>query len=458
MPIFSTARRYRPQRFAEVVGQDHITIALRNLLVRNQIPQSLLFCGPHGVGKTTCARLLAKALNCLNLTPEGEPCNQCQACKEFLSGKATSVFELDAASNNSVDDIRNLIEHVRYPPTRQFKVYIIDEVHMLSQAAFNAFLKTLEEPPPYAVFVLATTEKYRILPTVLSRCQIYDFRRIPIPQIVQHLLSIAQQENIQLEQRAAYVIASQSDGSLRDALTLFDRLASYTTNQTITYTTVAQILHLLDDDQLFTLSQKIFLSDTAEILTTLRNLFLQGYEPAEILRSLRRHLRLLLHAHLNPNSLKEDLPPETASRYASFAQAIEPALLLSALTLLHKYESQLRYAEDKQSILEIALLEMTVLPWLNRARTIPTTTLKTTSQPQTTSNNTPTQTKTSQKPKTTRTTKKTSTTTQPAPQRTTPPPNPQKKPTTTSANKPQKDPFQTFRELLQLQSVTGNHH
>ena len=447
MPIFSTARRYRPQRFAEVVGQDHITIALRNMLIRKQIPQSLLFCGPRGVGKTTCARLLAKALNCLNLTPDGEPCNQCQACQEFQSGKATSVFELDAASNNSVDDIRNLIEHVRYPPTRQFKVYIIDEVHMLSQAAFNAFLKTLEEPPPYAVFVLATTEKYRILPTVLSRCQIYDFRRIPIPQIVQHLLTIAQQENIQLEPRAAYVIASQSDGSLRDALTLFDRLASYSTNQTITYTTVTQVLHLLDDDQLFTLSQKIFLSDTAEILNTLRNLFLQGYEPAEIFQSLRR----LLHAHLNPNSLKEDLPPETASRYASTAHAIEPALLLSALTLLHKYESQLRYAEDKQSILEIALLEMTVLPWLNQARTIPTTTLKTTSQsqPQITTTNTtttPTQTKTSPKPKTTKATKKISTTTQPAP------------PNTTTSTKPQKDPFQTFRELLQLQSVTGNHH
>ncbi|MEI8059417.1 MAG: DNA polymerase III subunit gamma/tau, partial [Ferruginibacter sp.] len=227
-----SARKYRPQNFSTVVGQAHITTTLKNAIKNNQLAHAFLFCGPRGVGKTTCARILAKALNCENLQPDGEPCNQCSFCQNFNDQRSFNIYELDAASNNSVDDIRSLIDQVRIPPqTGQYKVYIIDEVHMLSSAAFNAFLKTLEEPPKHAIFILATTEKHKIIPTILSRCQIFDFKRITVKDAKEHLADVAQSQGVSFEDDALHIIAQKADGALRDALSIFDQIVSFSGDQ-----------------------------------------------------------------------------------------------------------------------------------------------------------------------------------------------------------------------------------
>src|SRR3984885_1877486 len=252
-----SARKYRPQNFSTVVGQEHITTTLKNAIKNNQLAHAFLFCGPRGVGKTTCARILAKTINCENLTKSGEACNKCSSCVSFNEGASMNIHELDAASNNSVDDIRSLVDQVRFAPQAgKYRVYIIDEVHMLSSAAFNAFLKTLEEPPPYAIFILATTEKHKILPTILSRCQIFDFKRITINDTVSHLQEIATKEDIQAEKAALQVIAQKSEGCLRDALSILDKIVSFT-NGEVTYQNTLEHLNILDEDYYFKLLEAI---------------------------------------------------------------------------------------------------------------------------------------------------------------------------------------------------------
>src|SRR6187549_3306864 len=260
-----SARKYRPQTFDTVVGQQHITTTLKNAIKNNQLAHAFLFCGPRGVGKTTCARILAKTINCENLQPDGEACNQCNSCKSFNEGTSLNIHELDAASNNSVDDIRTLVEQVRFmPQAGKYKVYIVDEVHMLSASAFNAFLKTLEEPPPYAIFILATTEKHKILPTILSRCQIFDFKRITINDTISHLEEICEKEEIIAEKAALHVIAQKSEGCMRDALSILDKIVSFTSGK-LDYANTLEHLNILDEDYYFKLlgqMQQELLSET----------------------------------------------------------------------------------------------------------------------------------------------------------------------------------------------------
>ena len=252
-----SARKYRPQLFNTVVGQSHITTTLKNAIKNKQLAHAFLFCGPRGVGKTTCARILAKTINCLKQTKEGEACNKCNSCVSFNEGTSLNIHELDAASNNSVDDIRNLVDQVRFAPQAgDYKVYIIDEVHMLSPSAFNAFLKTLEEPPPFAIFILATTEKHKILPTILSRCQIFDFKRISTNDTVEHLQEIVDKENIKAEKSALQVIAQKSEGCLRDSLSILDKIVSFT-NAEVTYQNTLEHLNILDDDYYFKLLESL---------------------------------------------------------------------------------------------------------------------------------------------------------------------------------------------------------
>ncbi len=357
----STARKYRPTKFSDVVAQEHITTALRNAVKTGRIPQSLLFCGPRGVGKTTCARILAKAINCENPV-EGEPCGECPSCQRFASNTSLNVFELDAASNNSVDDIRNLIEQVRFPPAEgKYKVYIIDEVHMLSQSAFNAFLKTLEEPPEYAVFILATTEKHKILPTIISRCQVYDFRRIPVSQIVDRLRYVATQEGIEAEDEALFTIAEYADGALRDALTLFDRLISYSGDK-LTYSDVTKALHILDYNTFFEITEQLIVQDIPYLLKMWKEISNAGFNAEEFLHGLAKHLRNLLYLKTDISAELLDVPENWRNRLKDQADKISPSYLVSALLTINRYENNLVFAADKYLTTELALMELASLP------------------------------------------------------------------------------------------------
>src|SRR5690625_648587 len=261
-----SARKYRPRNFDTVVGQSHITTTLKNAIRNQQLAHAFLFCGPRGVGKTTCARILAKTINCENITEEGEACGVCTSCKTFQEGQSMTIHELDAASNNSVDNIRELNEHVRFSPQgAKYKVYIIDEVHMLSAAAFNAFLKTLEEPPSHAIFILATTEKHKILPTILSRCQVFDFKRMPTTETVKHLQEISEEENVRAESDALHLIAQKSEGCMRDALSILDKIISFTGGE-LTYKNTLQHLNILDHEFFFRINDAILAEDTGEAL------------------------------------------------------------------------------------------------------------------------------------------------------------------------------------------------
>src|SRR5580700_5669853 len=289
-----SARKYRPQNFNTVVGQAHITTTLKNAIKNNQLAHAFLFCGPRGVGKTTCARILAKTINCEHQSADGEACDRCNSCISFNEGTSLNIHELDAASNNSVDDIRELTNQVRFAPQHgKYKVYIIDEVHMLSQAAFNAFLKTLEEPPSYAIFILATTEKHKILPTILSRCQIFDFRRITTHAIVAHLHSIAAKEGMIAQEAALHVIAQKSEGAMRDALSMLDRIASFT-NGMLTYSNTMEHLNLLDAEYYFRLTDSMLSQDVAATLLLLDQALEKGFEGDVIINGLAEHFRNLL--------------------------------------------------------------------------------------------------------------------------------------------------------------------
>lgn len=358
MSFVVSARKYRPQKFTDVVGQKSVTTTLKNAIKAGKLAHSFLFCGPRGVGKTTCARILAKLLNCQNPTSEAEPCGTCSSCVSFTQSASFNIFELDAASNNSVDDIRNLIEQVRFAPqSGKYKIYIIDEVHMLSSAAFNAFLKTLEEPPSYAIFILATTEKHKIIPTILSRCQIYDFNRISVQDIVEHLQDIAKDQNISADADALHIIAQKADGGLRDALSMFDRIASYSQG-VIGYEQVLEALNVLDYDYFFKATDYLLIQDAASLLLLFDEILRKGFEGDNFINGLAAHFRNLLVCKDAATLSLLDVTEGLKERYQSQAQLAPMSLLLSALNLANECEIQYKTSKNKRLQVELTLLKM----------------------------------------------------------------------------------------------------
>lgn len=353
-----SARKYRPSTFETVVGQQHITGTLKNAIKNSQLAQAFLFCGPRGVGKTTCARILAKTINCQQLTQETEACGVCDSCKSFQNGNSFSIHELDAASNNSVDDIRSLIEQVRIPPqTGKYKIYIIDEVHMLSTQAFNAFLKTLEEPPSYAIFILATTEKHKILPTILSRCQIFDFNRIKVEHIAGHLASIATQEGIDYDADGLHLIAQKADGGLRDALSMFDQIVSFS-NKNVSYQSVIDNLNILDYDYYFKLTDALLTEDTATTLLIFDEVLSNGFDGSHFIGGLASHFRNLLVGKDSSTLKLLEVSENIRQRYLEQSQQAEVGLLLSALNIANQCEINYRTSKNQRLQVELALLKM----------------------------------------------------------------------------------------------------
>ena len=353
-----SARKYRPATFETIVGQQHITGTLKNAIKNNQLAQAFLFCGPRGVGKTTCARILAKTINCQNLTPEAEACGTCDSCLAFQNGNSFNVHELDAASNNSVEDIRSLIEQVRIPPQAgRYKVYIIDEVHMLSTQAFNAFLKTLEEPPSYAKFILATTEKHKILPTILSRCQIFDFNRIRVDDIANHLQSIAEKEDVRYDQDGLHLIAQKSDGGLRDALSMFDQLVSFS-DRNLSYQAVIDNLNVLDYDYYFKLTQAILEEDSAGCLLLFDEILANGFDGSHFISGLASHFRNLLVAKDIQTIKLLEVSKTIRERYLNQAEKTSQGLLLSAMNIANQCEIQYKTSKNQRLQVELALLKM----------------------------------------------------------------------------------------------------
>ncbi|TWR27543.1 DNA polymerase III subunit gamma/tau [Mucilaginibacter pallidiroseus] len=356
-----SARKYRPATFETVVGQQHITNTLKNAIRNNQLAQAFLFCGPRGVGKTTCARILAKTINCTNLQPNGEACGECDSCRAFQNGNSFNVHELDAASNNSVDDIRSLIEQVRIPPqAARYKVYIIDEVHMLSQAAFNAFLKTLEEPPNYAIFILATTEKHKILPTILSRCQIFDFNRIRVEDMAGHLANIAYKENIKYEDDGLHIIAQKADGGLRDALSMFDQIVSFS-GANVTYRAVIDNLNILDYDYYFNVTAKLLAEDSAATLLLFDEILSKGFDGAHFISGLSEHLRNLLVGKDASTIKLLEVSETIKSKYLQQSQAASVSFLLSAMNIANQCDLNYKLSKNQRLQVELALLKMSHL-------------------------------------------------------------------------------------------------
>ncbi|MGZ3757319.1 MAG: DNA polymerase III subunit gamma/tau [Mucilaginibacter sp.] len=370
-----SARKYRPATFETVVGQQHITNTLKNAIKNNQLAQAFLFCGPRGVGKTTCARILAKTINCTNLQPNGEACGTCDSCRSFQNGNSFNIHELDAASNNSVDDIRSLIEQVRIPPQgARYKVYIIDEVHMLSQAAFNAFLKTLEEPPHYAIFILATTEKHKILPTILSRCQIFDFNRISVDDMAGHLASIAGKEQITYEQDGLHIIAQKADGGLRDALSMFDQIVSFSDGK-VTYRSVIDNLNILDYDYYFNITNTLLSEETAKTLLFFDEILGKGFDGAHFITGLCEHFRNLLVGK-DPATLKLlEVSEGIKARYLQQSQAASVSFLLSAMNIANQCDLNYKLSKNQRLQVELALLKMCNLQAVFKLATTPLQTM-----------------------------------------------------------------------------------
>jgi DNA polymerase-3 subunit gamma/tau len=359
-----SARKYRPQLFSTVVGQSHITTTLKNAIRNKQLAHAFLFCGPRGVGKTTCARILAKAINCENPAPDGEACNACHSCISFNEGSSLNIHELDAASNNSVDDIRSLVDQVRFAPQPgKYKVYIIDEVHMLSSSAFNAFLKTLEEPPPYAIFILATTEKYKILPTILSRCQVFDFKRITNQDIIDHLQEICEKENIPAEKSSLEIIAQKSEGCMRDALSIMDKMVSFSDGK-LTYLDTLEHLNILDDGYYFKLLTAIREQKLSDALLIFDEINSKGFEGDLLLNGFAEFIRNLLICKDEKAAVLLDVVDDFKQKYIEKAKAIEGSFLISALNLLSESEIHFKAARNKRLHIELAIIK---LAYLNQA-------------------------------------------------------------------------------------------
>ncbi|SDE98628.1 DNA polymerase-3 subunit gamma/tau [Dyadobacter soli] len=358
-----SARKYRPVTFDSVVGQSHITTTLKNAIRTNHLAQAFLFCGPRGVGKTTCARILAKTINCQNLGDDVEACGECESCVSFQNNASFNIHELDAASNNSVEDIRNLIDQVRYPPqTGKYKIYIIDEVHMLSQAAFNAFLKTLEEPPSYAIFILATTEKHKILPTILSRCQIFDFNRIQSKDIAHHLADIAKKEGINAEHEALELIGQKADGGLRDALSMFDLNVTFSTNNHLTYAAVLENLHILDYDYYFKITDALTAGSIARSLVLFDEILRKGFDGHLFVIGLLEHFRNLLVCK-DPATVTLLQVSESAERkYLEQSLMADLSFLLSALSITGQCDINYKSAKNQRLHVEICLMKLANLP------------------------------------------------------------------------------------------------
>jgi DNA polymerase-3 subunit gamma/tau len=358
-----SARKYRPTQFDSVVGQSHITTTLKNAIKSNHLAQAFLFCGPRGVGKTTCARILAKTINCQELGADGEACGKCSSCQSFQENTSLTIHELDAASNNSVEDIRNLIDQVRYPPqSGKYKIYIIDEVHMLSASAFNAFLKTLEEPPSYAIFILATTEKHKILPTILSRCQIFDFNRIQWKDMASHLSAIAEKEGITAEPAALELISIKADGGLRDALSMFDLNVTYSTDNSLKHADVLENLHILDSDYYFQLTDFFVLQNHTDALVLLDEIMRKGFDGQQFIAGLSEHFRNLLFAK-DPKTLAlMELSEENRAKFQAQCASTSASFLLSAMNLCSQGEIHYKASKNSRLHVELTLLKINYLP------------------------------------------------------------------------------------------------
>lgn len=356
-----SARKYRPQDFDTVVGQQHITTTLKNAIKQNQLAHAFLFCGPRGVGKTTCARILAKTINCENPTTDGEACNTCPSCTSFNLGSSLNIHELDAASNNSVDDIRTLVEQVRFAPQAgKYKVYIIDEVHMLSSAAFNAFLKTLEEPPSYAIFILATTEKHKILPTILSRCQIFDFKRITTNDTVEHLESICGKEGVKTDKASLQLIAQKSEGCMRDALSIMDKIVSFS-NGEISYSNTLEHLNILDEDYYFRLLDYMMQQDLSSAMMLYDDINRKGFEGDLVLNGMSAFIRNLLVSKDEKAVALLDTVESFKKKYINTSKQIPSPLLISALNILNESEINFRSARNKRLHVELSLIKLCYL-------------------------------------------------------------------------------------------------
>ncbi len=353
-----SARKYRPMSFDSVVGQQALTTTLKNAVKSGKLAHAYLFCGPRGVGKTTCARIFAKAINCENPTNEGEVCNECESCKAFAEGRSYNIFELDAASNNSVENIKTLMEQTRIPPqVGRYKVFIIDEVHMLSTAAFNAFLKTLEEPPAHVIFILATTEKHKILPTILSRCQIYDFERMTVPNIINHLKAVAEKENIQYDEQALNIIAEKADGGMRDALSIFDQAASFSQGN-ITYQKVIEDLNVLDEDNYFNIINLALENKVSDIMVLLNNVINKGFDGGHLINGLASHVRNVLMAKDVQTLPLLEVSEQQRKRYQEQAQKCPTLFLYNALKIMNQCDVEYRQSSNKRLLVELTLIQV----------------------------------------------------------------------------------------------------